>query len=149
MVFAPLPGLTYIMFMNSEYPAQKTFEEVYCAHHRCTAQEFSRGIFWLALHRHALPLAPLLLWGKYFAADRELIVACGRARSMRQIREEIEQHGCHPHNVGWLRQRCAIRISIRRLHRLARNYLPGSSLPLPFTVGMTQRWDPPDSGSRT
>ena len=109
----------------------KTWEEHYCDRHRCTPRQFRRRVFWSALHRHALPLAPLLLLSDHFAADRDLIFACGRARSMRDLGDDLAAHRYHPHNTGWLRQRLALRLSTHRLRRLARGYLPGYSLPRP------------------
>lgn len=105
----------------------KTWEEAYCDRHRCTPAQFRRRVFWFALHRHAVPLAPLLLIGEHFAADHDLIIACGRVKTMRHIWEELEDHRCHPQNIGWLRRQAGLRVSTHRLRRLARDYLPDSA----------------------
>ena len=118
--------MEHTLLFSSRGSAVKTLEEVYCAQHRCTPASFRRRVFWSTLHRHALPFAPLLLLGNHFTADHDLIAACGRAQSLRQIREELEDHRYHPQNTGWLRRRLALRISTHRLRRLARDYLPGS-----------------------
>jgi len=111
----------------------KTFEEAYCEHHRCTPVQFRRRVFWTTLHRHALPLAPWLLFGGYFAPEYELIAGCGRAEAMRHLVEELEVYRVHHVHSSWLRQRFAIRVSARRLRRIARDYLPGAGLPAPFS----------------
>src|SRR5262245_32810258 len=100
---------------SSALPGSTTWEASYCARHGCTARQFRRRLFWESLHRHALPLAPVLLLGPHFTADLELIDGCARAASMRQVREEIEDHHYHPLNRGWLREALALRISTHRL----------------------------------
>ena len=110
-----------------------TWQEVYCARYDRTPAQFRGGVFWRTLHRHALPVAPLLLLTGHFDADRQLIANCARARSMRQIREEIEDHRYHPVNRGWLRRQLALRVSTQRLREMAREYLPGSNLPPPIS----------------
>src|SRR5262245_48935803 len=112
--------------------ANKTLSEAFCDRHGCTAADFRRRFFWRTLHRHALPLAPLLRLGGYFAVDEDLIAGCGSARSMRDLQEEIQAHRHHPLNRGWLRRQLALRISTHRLRRLARSYLPGASLASPL-----------------
>jgi hypothetical protein len=89
----------------------------------CAGQNFSRTVFRATLYRHALLVAPLLAWTGHFAVDYELIAACGEARTMREIHECIVDHGHHPKNVGVLRRVFRIRVSARRLQRLARQYL--------------------------
>src|SRR5689334_16134084 len=65
-----------------------TFAELYCRRHQCSPVEFGRRVFWRTLHRHAMPVAPLLLLGNYFESDRSLLEACGRATSLAQVQEE-------------------------------------------------------------
>lgn len=113
-------------------PAVKNFETVYCERHGCSPARFRRQVFWATLHWHALPVAPFLLVSDYFAPDRDLIAACGRARSMAEIREELDEYRYHPLNSGWLRKKLALRISTHRLRRLAYQHLPGARLPLSF-----------------
>ena len=63
----------------------KSFQRAFCEAHRCSEDAFAQTVFRRCLHRHALPLAPLLggLQAKYFAADRDLIVHAGRAPATR------------------------------------------------------------------
>jgi len=100
-----------------------TFAELYCAKTGCAPQEFRQRIFWRTLHRHAVLLAPLLLVSDYFDSDRSLIDACAGATRMRQINEEIRNHPVYPRHGQWLHRHANLRISTRRLHHLAAQYL--------------------------
>lgn len=112
-------------------PPAKTLAEAFCARHGCTLAQFRARMFWRTLHWHAVPVAPFLRLGNFFAADEDLVAGCGRARSMHDLRDEIEEYRFHPLNHGWLRRRLGLRISTQRLRALARNYLPGANLPPP------------------
>jgi hypothetical protein len=101
----------------------KTFEEVFAARHGCTAGQFRQRVFWRTLHSHALFLAPLFLLSRHFRADFDLIATCGRVRSMDFLREEIEAYRDDPRNSGWLRRRAKIRISARKLLKVARDHI--------------------------
>jgi hypothetical protein len=100
-----------------------TLAELYCKRTGCPPEKFSRRIFWRTLHWHALPLAPFLMVGGYFEADRSLIKACGGASRMREIRDEIREFSYHPQNSNWLHRRAKLRISTQRLGRLAETLL--------------------------
>lgn len=110
-----------------------TFAQKYCRACNCEPKDFARRLFWRCLHRHALPVAPLLLLFKprYFDADRELIAEVGRAERMTQVWEEIRDYFLNPRHTGWLRRRAHIRLSARRLIQVARAHLPASSRPPP------------------
>ena len=108
-----------------------TFAELYCTRNGCPPQAFRRRIFWRTLRWRAVPFAPLLLLGEYFIADDELIDGCGRATRMQQICEEIQDHPFHPRSRGWLRRHAKVRVSTRRLRRLAESYLAKSNHPAP------------------
>lgn len=95
-----------------------TLAERYSAHSRCAPGVVQREIFWRTLHRHALPLAPLL-GARYFESDRRLIDACARATSLEQVRDEIHMHPIHAYYGRWLHRHARIRISTLRLRRLA------------------------------
>lgn len=118
----------------------KTFEEHYCEATGCTVEEFPRKIFWHCLHRHALPVAPviLLLNDDYFSLDRELIAEVRKAEKMNQVWEEVRQYFVSPKHEGILRRRANIRLSARRLINLARNHLPASGSPPPAPYGVTR-----------
>jgi hypothetical protein len=108
-----------------------TFEERYCEANKCSPEEFSRKIFWKCLHRHALPLAPIILVlnPRYFDADWELIREIRRAERMNQVWEEVREYFMNPKHVGWLRRKANIRLSARRVINLAREYLPTAGTP--------------------
>ncbi|SDS12751.1 hypothetical protein [Opitutus sp. GAS368] len=95
-----------------------TFAERYCAQNLCGPSEFPRKIFWQVLHRHAVPLAPLL-GRNYFESDRSLIQACACATSLQQIQVEIQIHPVHAHHGNWLHRHAKLRISTQRLRQLA------------------------------
>jgi hypothetical protein len=109
----------------------KTFEEHYCEATGCTAEEFSRRIFWKCLHRHALLIAPVILLVRpsYFALDRELIDEVRKAEKMNLVWEEVRQYFLSPQHEGFLRRHANIRVSARRLINLARDYLPSTGSP--------------------
>ena len=102
-----------------------SFQEKFCDAHHCTPEDFKRRVFWRCLRRHALPFAPILLLFKpgYFYCDWELITAAGCALSLNTVQAEIGEFFCDTRNRGWWRRRLEIRVSGRRLSRLAAAYL--------------------------
>lgn len=83
-------------------------------------------VFWRSLYPHAVPLALLVgrLRPGFFAADRGLIVAAGRARTLRELNEELADFARDPRNRGFGRGTLRLRVSADRLRRLARAHLP-------------------------
>lgn len=102
-----------------------TFQEKYCAARGCRGDEFVPQIFWRALHRHALVIAPVAatMDRDYFALDRELIAVVGRARTMGELDEELRDFRHDERNHHWWRMRARLRLSTRRLRRIAGTYL--------------------------
>ena len=97
----------------------ETFLDAYCRLHGCEEGAFLRRIFWQAMYPHARLVA--LLCGRraeYFEADRALITYCGRLTSLRQIDQELMEFASL-RNRGFFRRQCRIRVSGRRLKRLA------------------------------
>jgi hypothetical protein len=119
----------------TERPARQrnTFAELYCRANRCLPEDFPTQLFWESLHRHALPFAPFILLfnSKYFDADRKLIDEVSRAEKLDVVWEAVRDFFVNPRHTGWLRRRANIRISGRRLTRIARLYLPISGTPPP------------------
>jgi hypothetical protein len=103
----------------------KSFEALFCERHACDTAAFRRRVFWRSLHRRVLPLAPLLMLAGYFEQDRQFIAAAGRARSLSDLRDEIDAYHSHPDNRGFLRRFLRVRISTTRLRRLALGYFAG------------------------
>ena len=120
-----------------------TFAQLYCAQTGCAPHKFRQRIFWRTLHWHAVPLAPLLLISDYFESDRDLIDACSHATHMQQIHEEIRDHPVNPHHGRWLHRYARVRISTRRLRRLAARYLAKAATPEgraePYYAGITAK----------
>ena len=111
----------------------------YCEEKGCDEGAFHKRVFWECLHRRALILVPFFGGWKsdYFAADRALIAEVARATRMSQVAEDIAAFGLEPDNTRWLRRIARVRISGRRVQRLARRYLPsaaGSSSPYGDTL---------------
>lgn len=96
-----------------------------CAARRWSPEEFGRRLFWLCLHRRAVPWVPMLrlLDPEYFAPDFELVARAAGVRTWRELREEIRDFTTDSRNAKWLRRQGRVRISTRRLQRLARPYL--------------------------
>lgn len=101
-------------------PPVKTLQQLMAD--QCAGQNFHRAVFRTTLYRHAVLFAPLLHWTGYFAVDHQLIAACGGARSMTEIQECILDYVHHPRNVGFLRRVIRIRVSARRVRRVARRF---------------------------
>jgi len=103
-----------------------TFRERYCAAHGCPPGAFRGRLFWLCLHRHALPLAAVSGWSRergYWAVDHELIANAGEVKSIRQLDEEIRDYVRDHRNSGWWRRTAHVRLSTRRLRGFAVHYL--------------------------
>lgn len=102
-----------------------TFQEKYCAARGCRSEEFIPQLLWRSLHRHALLVAPVVVTMRQdlFAVDRELIALVGRVRTMRELDEELRDFRYDPRNRHWWRTRVRLRISTRRLRRIAGGYL--------------------------
>jgi hypothetical protein len=107
----------------------KSFEELFCEAHGCSAAQFQPKVFWRCLTWRGKLFAIFLggSTGEHFGPDRTFITGAGRATDMAQIRTEIRDYFEDPLNRGWLRQVADIRVSTRRVRNLARRYLPESA----------------------
>lgn len=99
-----------------------TFKTAYCTAHACPPEHFGRRVFLAALHGRALPAAWVLYLLKpgFFQADFELIRAAGEATDSRQLEEYLQEYRLDSHNLHWARRHAFLRVSTRRLRRLAR-----------------------------
>ncbi len=122
-----------------------TFQELYCAKHGCSPEQFHRRVFRHCLYPHARPIAPLirLLNYDFFAADRTLLLSVAEAVSMKRVREEVRDYFWDSNNRGWMREALRIRMSGQRLKDLARQYLPESSSVPPFPPRESSASSPP------
>lgn len=97
-----------------------TFKEAYCEKFSCRPEDFGRRAFMKTLYPQALPLA---LLGGYrssrFARDRVLIDYCGSLRSFKEVEAEIKEYTQLGENRRFLRRTLRLRVSGRRLARLA------------------------------
>lgn len=97
-----------------------TFQEAYCRAQGCAAEQFTPRVL-----RAALYPAGRLLWALGFSrracfdADRELVSQCGRLRGVREIKQEVRQYSEDPKNRGLWRGFVRVRVSGRRVLRLA------------------------------
>jgi len=98
-----------------------TFAEAYCLVAGCPESRFARKVFWSCLHGPAIPLVPVitLLQPGYFNVEAQLIAHAGRATSLRLVDEEIRVFRSEFANQRWPRRGLRLRISTRRLRRLA------------------------------
>ena len=97
------------------------FKEIFCRARAVASGEYERKVFWRCLHRHALPLAYLLLRldPEFFREDFYLIHEVGDLRDPKLFTQELNYfHGRNRREKGWLRGSLAIRISAKRLIRL-------------------------------
>ena len=117
-------------FISATHPLRsllvKTFEELYCAEHRCEPERFRRRLFWHAL---PLPIRPIaLVLGGYgspvFSADRELIDAVGLAHTVDDVREDIRDYFMNASNRRWTRRFLHLRVSTQRVKTFAKTFLP-------------------------
>lgn len=102
-----------------------TFREKYCAARGCSSEAFATQLFWRCLHPHAVAVAPVVaaIQRGHFDADRELIAAAARARTMGELDEEILDFMHDARNRHWWRRRGRLRLSTQRLRRIARVHL--------------------------
>lgn len=103
--------------------AGMTFKTAYCTAHACPPEHFGRRVFRAVLHRRVLPasVALRMLNPDFFQADFDLIRAAGEATNAHQLEEYLQEYrldSCHLH---WARRRAFLRVSTRRLRRLARH----------------------------
>lgn len=121
--FAPMPrSETHFPHVQPEKP---TFSSAYCLNRRCSADRYDRRVFWQTLYPHARVIAFFLGFrAECFSADRGLISYCGRLTSVAAIEKELAEFAGFP-NRGFLRRVCRIRVSGRRLKKLAVQCLEG------------------------
>ncbi|HEY1111719.1 MAG TPA: hypothetical protein VGE76_23895 [Opitutaceae bacterium] len=99
-----------------------TFKAAYCTTHACPPEHFGSRVFRKVIHRRAMPAAIVLrtLNPDFFQADFELIQAAGEATDARQLEEHLQDYRLDSRNLRWARRCAFLRISTRRLRRLAR-----------------------------
>jgi len=111
-----------------------TFAEKFCAQRHIALENYEAAALRLSLHTGARVLRPLLaLFGNYFSPDHDFVRGVGRISRLSDFEAEARDFSHHPSNRGLLRQGLRLRISTRKLRRLARSALadgaPGGSPP--------------------
>jgi hypothetical protein len=103
----------------------KTFRDAYCAERACDGAAFEHEIFWQCLPLRARVLAPFVavMSEDHFLPDREFIKHVGGVGTPEQLNAEIRDFVSDYRNTTWLRRRAKVRISVKRLRSLTRNYL--------------------------
>jgi len=98
-----------------------TFASLYCEKHRLQLDRFVASVFWKTIlpraHFWGIPI--FLIWSQEFSADREFIAQAGRVESMAQYTEAEEVFHRWPGCRSFLRGRLGLRVSSRRVRRLA------------------------------
>ena len=103
----------------------QTLKEAFCLKFSCPPEEFERKVFRAVIYPHAWPLT--LFNGhraQRFAIDRAIINYCGSLRSPKEIDAEVREYAQLGENRRFARRRLRIRISGRRLKRLASACFP-------------------------
>lgn len=106
-----------------------TFEEAFVLTHHCDVRSFRRRVFWSCIPGPAVPAMAMLhfIYPGYCRADFNLITGVAEAQSVDEIRRELRYYFAEPANRRWSRRVAKVRLSARRMIRLARNYLPEST----------------------
>lgn len=105
----------------------RTLAQLYAEKNHCPESDCARRLFHDCLHRRAylaLPSVITMFNPLFFSADHELIQAAGRATDPAQLERAIMDFQSDSRNYGWWRRRAGIRVSVRRLRRLARGCFP-------------------------
>ena len=100
---------------------RKTFQQLFCEHFKCSAEAYEKKLFWLALYRHSVPVAPVIRWlnPEFFRADMAAIRQFGGTTSYGEFQKEVEDYSYHIRSYGnWLQRLLRVRISGHRLLRI-------------------------------
>ena len=98
-----------------------TFAEKFCAENGIAEKDFVRVALTRSLYPAARLLRPVLaLKPGYFAADREFISFVGGITRFSDFDHEAAAFSAHPNNSWLLRQKLKLRVSVRRVHSMAR-----------------------------
>lgn len=103
-----------------------TLRTKYCAHHAIPADDFVERVFWATIPSRKRPFARLvnLVYPKYFELDRRAIWNCGRAESLAALETELSGFFSDAYKWGYLRRKARLRVSAKKLRRLAAKHLP-------------------------
>lgn len=121
---------------------EDSFRHRYCESRGLTPERFRGDLLARTLYPPARPLVPLLRLAdpEYFQPDLEFIDAVGLMTDLEGFHEALDDYVGHYANRRFLRHRLRLRISARRMWRIARQVLPG-----PASAGLEQRMRAADS----
>src|ERR1051325_5317788 len=108
--------------MNSHY----NFRTAYCARFEYPQDSFAKAVFWNAMQPEVKPVAFLIncLGPKFFHSDLDCIRSVATAESRQEVRSIVNSLQYDPtFNQGFVRGVLGVRISGRRLTRLANRVL--------------------------
>ena len=100
-----------------------TFRALFCEKFQCASREFPRQLFLSCLHRHARPLAGIVLkmHPGTFREDFSFIADLATASSHAEVRMELDRfRGRNLRDRNWLRKSFSLRISGKRVLKLSR-----------------------------
>lgn len=119
-----------------------SFKDRFCRVYQCLPEQFSNRVFWLCLYPQAKLFATTASSANpgAFAWDFDLIESVANAGSLNDIQAEIDLHHYHRPLTGPLKGLLRIRISGRRLRRLAREVFLAS--PTDAEAGQCQSGQP-------
>lgn len=115
----------------SPAPTQrKSFQSLFCERYQCPIAEFESQLFTKTLYRHARPFARFVAWCApgFFREDAGFIRDLASTRSRAEVLTELNRfYGRNVRDRNWLRRNCLIRVSGKRIQRLARSLFIGEA----------------------
>jgi hypothetical protein len=101
----------------------KNFRAHFCERFACPADQYEQQLFAHSLHRHAVPFARILagLSPEFFREDLGFICDLASATSRSEVLTELNRfYGRNVRDQNWLRRTFSLRVSGKRVQRLAR-----------------------------
>ena len=108
----------------------QNFKTAFCARFAHPQAQFEKAVFWNAMHPEMRPVAFLIhkLWPGFFHSDLDCIRSLAVTESKQEVRALIASLHYDPKfNQGFLRRVLRVRISGRRIMRLAGKVLAGEN----------------------
>ncbi len=100
---------------------QRCLQEIFCENFKCPVEEYEERLFWMCLKPNVI-LPTRIIWifhRNYFYNDIEMLRQLGRTSNTRELRYEIESFRHHNPPRGFIRRDLKIRVSGRRLLKIA------------------------------
>src|SRR5687767_1294510 len=100
--------------LRASLPAMENFAARFCERYHVRPEDYADAMLRRCLHRRALVLVPLLrLFDReFFQPDYEFIRNVGQLTFARTWGEDAAEFYSHPRNVGFLRRKLRIRVSV-------------------------------------